>query len=974
MRVPSSPGELRHVYARTTSGGNVSASALSAGHLIGGRYRTEALVAAGAMGEVWRGRDEHLPGRPCAIKAVRLGGVTVEERHALDTWFARESAVLSSLHHPAICDIRDAVEDADAHYLIMELIDGRTLADELAARGAPGLPEMEVLAWAATLCDALAYLHGHTPPVIFRDLKPQNIMRRPDGRAVLIDFGIARVATGPLGGTAIGTGGYAPPEQYQGLADAQSDVYGLAATLHHLLTGRDPALHPPFSFPPARSLVPALTPHVEAALARALSLDPVARFPSTAAFAAAATLAAPPPGDKRWSKREDIAAGTGGAVRFTAGRGKGAATVTPPDEAPLPDFGRFLIGADDEDEGTPLRHDTGAADTAWPIPAPALLDPASPPSSGATATLREVLESDAYARVESPLKIVLGKDVASTPVVADLARMPHLLIASTTGSGKSVCLNSLIACLLFHNSPERLRLLMIDPKMVELTAFNGVPHLLHPVVTEMYKVGGTLKWALKEMHRRYKLFGEAGVRDIARYNETQLEKLGGRAPANEREKPLPYIVLIIDGLGDLMMVAPEETDDGINRLASLSRAAGIHLVASTQRPTADVVSAGIKANFPARIAFRVASRADSRVIVDQPGAERLSGRGAMLYRPADSSALVPIQGTYISDADIERLVAFWSGGVPRASALERIAPAEEVPKGEGEGENGDKLLAEATKVVQEYRRASVSLLQRRLAINYGRAARLLDQLEERGIIGPSHDGRSRVVLDPPDAPDLANARGSISLSVPNGADATATALSLASPPHMTQSAPAHPQAPPPHPGRFIQVSAHLLTWPRLCACCSRPATTDVAPSYTRVSGKRVVRTNTRSWRVPVCATCAEHSSIYGRTTGATARAITWGVAILVVSGVLGAVAGSSDGAINPAFVALGTIGTIAVLVMLLTRAHADRRTAAGLLQDTCCSVAYPVVYHGWSGSVHSFHFRNGVYAQAFADANAKKML
>jgi len=382
-----------------------------------------------------------------------------------------------------------------------------------------------------------------------------------------------------------------------------------------------------------------------------------------------------------------------------------------------------------------------------PVPGKPVVGIEIPNGTTALVTLREILESGAYARMTSPLKIALGKDVAGDPVTADLAKMPHLLIAGATGSGKSVCLNSLIAGLLFHNSPDRLRLLMIDPKMVELTTFNGVPHLLHPVVTEMDKVGGTLKWALKEMHRRYKLFGEAGARNLARYNEMQLEKLDGHAPLSDNQKPLPYIVFIIDELADLMMVSPAEVEDSISRLAALARATGIHLVLATQRPSVDVITGVIKANFPARIAFAVSSQVDSRTILDQAGAEKLLGRGDMLYLASDGSKAMRVQGTYLSDREIERLVEFWSHNSQHTP--EQIASSElEAPKSEdGEGENNDKLFAEATKAVREYRRASVSLLQRRLSIGYSRAARLLDQLEERGVVGPSEDGRSRVVID-----------------------------------------------------------------------------------------------------------------------------------------------------------------------------------------------------------------------------------
>jgi DNA segregation ATPase FtsK/SpoIIIE, S-DNA-T family len=371
-----------------------------------------------------------------------------------------------------------------------------------------------------------------------------------------------------------------------------------------------------------------------------------------------------------------------------------------------------------------------------PVPGHPVIGIEIPNAKTTFVTLREMLESETCIKVKSPLKIALGKDVSGIPVMADLARMPHLLIAGATGSGKSACLNSLISCLLFHNSPDRLRLLMVDPKMVELSVFNDVPHLLAPVVTDVTKVTGTLKWTLKEMHRRYKLFAKIGARNLARYNELQ----------TDAKDVLPFIVLIIDELADLMMVSPEDVEDGICRLAQLARATGMHLVLATQRPSVDVITGLIKANFPARIAFAVSSQVDSRTILDQGGAEKLLGRGDMLYQPSDEGKPLRVQGTYLSDREVESLVRFWKSNSPRVvdhiPAIEFEAP----PKAE-EPEADDKLLNDAVTVLREYRRASVSLLQRRLNIGYTRAARLLDVLEDRGVVGPSEDGRSRVVLD-----------------------------------------------------------------------------------------------------------------------------------------------------------------------------------------------------------------------------------
>ncbi len=396
-------------------------------------------------------------------------------------------------------------------------------------------------------------------------------------------------------------------------------------------------------------------------------------------------------------------------------------------------------------------------------------------------TLREIMESAVFRRQSqtAPLAIALGKNVSGQSVVVDLAKMPHLLIAGATGSGKSVCLNSLIACLLFNNSPEQVRLLMIDPKMVELTTFNGVPHLLHPVVTEMDRVSGTLKWVLKEMHKRYKLFGEARVRNLTGYNALQREKLDRGEPATSKNMPLPYIVFIIDELADLMMVSPAEVEDSISRLAALARATGIHLVLATQRPSVDVITGVIKANFPARIAFAVSSQIDSRTILDQGGAEKLMGRGDMLYLPSDGSKAMRVQGTFLSDREIERLVGFWEQynekNEKAATAANAPAPLQTIesseleapPEAAGEGEGDDKLVGEAAKVVREYRRASVSLLQRRLSVGYSRAARLLDLLEERGVVGPSEDGRSRIVLDLDTPSDAQESSTNTEVAVPD---------------------------------------------------------------------------------------------------------------------------------------------------------------------------------------------------------------
>ena len=372
-----------------------------------------------------------------------------------------------------------------------------------------------------------------------------------------------------------------------------------------------------------------------------------------------------------------------------------------------------------------------------PVPGKPVVGIEIPNSAAATVALRELLESEAYQSLKSPLKVALGKDVAGNPEVIDLAKMPHLLIAGATGSGKSVCVNAIISCLLHQNSPDQVRLMMIDPKMVELTVYNGVPHLLSPVVTQMDKVVGVLQWALREMERRYQLFADNTVRNIQRYNEKM-------AAANQRT--LPFIVLIVDELADLMMVSPEEVEDAICRLAQLARAAGIHLVIATQRPSVDVVTGLIKANFPARIAFAMTSQVDSRTILDTAGAEKLLGRGDMLYQPPDAPKPVRLQGAHVSDKEIERLVEFWQES-PLRSAVHRVPEDEFAAAERAASEAGDDLLDEATRVVREYQHASVSLLQRRLRVGYARAARMMDQLEERGVVGPADGSKQRSVLD-----------------------------------------------------------------------------------------------------------------------------------------------------------------------------------------------------------------------------------
>lgn len=365
-----------------------------------------------------------------------------------------------------------------------------------------------------------------------------------------------------------------------------------------------------------------------------------------------------------------------------------------------------------------------------------------PNESVALVSLRGVLESDAFKRIRAGGKAILpfalGRDVSGTPVVADLASMPHLLIAGATGSGKSVAINAIIACLLYTHSPDSLRLLMVDPKRVELVNFNGIPHLLGEVITDVSEVVPALRWATQLMDARFQAFSKARTRNIEAYN-AKMDREGGNR--------LPYVVIIIDELADLMLAAPEETEKLITRLAQMARATGIHLIIATQRPSVDVVTGLIKANFPARISFAVTSSVDSRVVLDTPGAEKLLGRGDMLFMAPDSSKLQRLQGCFVSDDELARLTAHWRKFQEEYNYTSR-APWVTPAQGDKESERGgDELIHQAIDVILKTNQASISLLQRKLGIGYPRAARLMDQLEELGVVGPDEgSGKPRAIL------------------------------------------------------------------------------------------------------------------------------------------------------------------------------------------------------------------------------------
>ena len=378
-----------------------------------------------------------------------------------------------------------------------------------------------------------------------------------------------------------------------------------------------------------------------------------------------------------------------------------------------------------------------------------------------TVFIRECIGSPAFANAKSRLSFAVGKDITGKPVIGDIAKMPHMLIAGTTGSGKSVCINSMLISLLYKSTPEEVRLIMVDPKMVELGNYNGIPHLLIPVVTDPKKAAGALNWAVGEMERRYKLFADHQVRNLVGYNDLMRSE---KAKAEQTEdghpeqyQVLPQIVIVIDELADLMMVAAKEVENSICRIAQKARAAGMHLVVATQRPSADVITGIMKANIPSRIAFAVASQIESRIILDTTGAEKLIGKGDMLYAPLGEGKPTRVQGCFISNEEIEAVIARikeTSTAEYSEEILEHIEQqAEQVGnnKGGGSGTNDpgddeDELIEEAIEVIMDCRQASTSMLQRRLKLGYSRAARIIDQIEDRGIIGPSEGSKPRQIL------------------------------------------------------------------------------------------------------------------------------------------------------------------------------------------------------------------------------------
>jgi len=392
-----------------------------------------------------------------------------------------------------------------------------------------------------------------------------------------------------------------------------------------------------------------------------------------------------------------------------------------------------------------------------PIPGKAAVGIEIPNGNRETVYLREVLDSQTFRESRLVLPIALGKDIVGNPMVADLTRMPHLLIAGTTGSGKSVSLNAMICSILLKAAPEEVKFLMIDPKRLELSSYEGIPHLLHPVVVNPKKAAQVLKWAVEEMERRYQLIAAAGVKNIDSFNKAVAtaapqQSLPGLTPSagDSQAAPskLPYIVIIIDELADLMMVAQKNVEDSLTRLAQMARAAGIHLMLATQRPSVDVITGLIKANFPTRISFQVSSKVDSRTILDQQGAESLLGSGDMLFVPPGTAKMTRIHGAFVSDREIEHITDFIKQQAQPTydESISRYEADSDQRDAEKSDEDFDEKYDEAVELVTDLGQASISLVQRYMKIGYNRAARLIERMEAEGIVGPSDGAKPRKVL------------------------------------------------------------------------------------------------------------------------------------------------------------------------------------------------------------------------------------